>query len=211
MFAAYHELSINRQTFNNRLKWLLKNKWIGLNSKTGNYHLNSFKVMHRRTKLSTLTGIIWDDYDFQKFNAFVYTAIFTTIARKKFWIEKRKVKEQGRKPLSVGVIKGRSRECRGFRAYSLPLGYLAKAIGISVQKVSRMKMEAKSKGFIEVKHQLNEIVIEPGQISNYRKSVDQAQKAVVINNKLFEQMPDLITPFVVAKKRRNLKQNKLKN
>lgn len=210
MFAAYHDLSVNRQTLNNRMKWLLENKWIGLNSKTGNYHLNSFKVIHRRTKLSTKTGIIWDEYDFKNFNAFVYTSIFTTIARNKWWIDQQKFKEEGRKLTKVGMNKGRSRKCLGFRSYSLPLEYLAKAIGISIPTVCRMKAEAKKAGFIEVKHQFKKIEIEPSQFANYRKFTDEPHKTLLFHNKPVEQLPDLITPFVVAKKRCNLKQIKLK-
>lgn len=210
MFAAYRDLSINRQKFNGRLKWLLKYKWIGLNSKKGNYHLNSFKVLHRRLKLSTQTGIIWDGYDFENFNAFVYAAIFLTVARKKWWIDQHKIKEEGRKPQKVGVFKGRSRMCLGFRSYSLPLEYLAKAIGISIPTVCRMKAEAQKAGFIEVKHQLKKIEIDPSQFANYRKFADKADKTLLFHNKLFEQLPDLITPFVIAKKRCNLKQIKLK-
>lgn len=210
MFAAYHDLSVNRQTLNNRMKWLLENKWIGLNSKTGNYHLNSFKLIHRRTKLSTKTGILWDEYDFKNFNAFVYTAIFTTIARNKWWIDQQKFKEEGRKLTKVGMNKGRSRKCLGFRSYSLPLEYLAKAIGISIPTVCRMKVEAQKVGFIVVKHQLKKIEIEHAQIANYRKFAPEPHRTVLFQNKLFEQLPDLITPFVVAKKRCNLKQIKLK-
>lgn len=210
MFAAYHDLSINRQKLNSRLKWLLKHKWIGLNSKTVNYHLNSFKVIHRRTKLSTKTGIIWDEYDFKNFNAFVYSAIFLTIARKKWWIEKQKIKEEARKPQKAGMNKRRSRKCLGFRSHSLPLDYLAKAIGISIPTICRMKAEAQKAGFIEVTHQLKKIEIEPSQFANFRKFADNSQKMVVFYNKLFEQLPDQITPFVVAKKRCNLKQTKLK-
>lgn len=209
MFTAYHDLSINRQTFNSRINWLLKNKWIGLNSKTGNYHLNSFNVIHRRMKLSTKTGIIWDKYDFKNFNAFVYTAIFTTIARNKWWIDQQKLREIGRKPQKAGMHKGRSRKCLGFRSYSLPLEYLAKAIGISIPTVCRMKAEAKKAGFIEVKHQFKKIEIEPSQFANYRKFTDEPHKTLLFHNKPFEQLPDLITPFVVAKKRCNLKQNRL--
>lgn len=210
MYAAYTELEINRQLLNNRLKWLLKNKWIGLNSKSGNYHLNSFKVIHRRTKSKTRTGIIWDGYDFKRFNAFVYAAIFLTVARNKWWIDQHRIKEKGRRPRRVGMIKRRSRLYPGFRSYSLPLAYLAKAIGASVPAVGRMKAEAIKNEFIESKHQLKKIEIESSQISNYRKYVDKPEKTVVLYNMLFEQLPDLITPFVVAKKRCNLKQNKPK-
>ncbi len=210
MFAAYHDLSINRQKLNSLLKWLLKHKWIGLNAKTGNYHLNSFKVLHRRIKSATKTGIIWDGYDFKNFNTFIYTAIFLTVARKKWWIDQHKIKEEGRKSQKVGVNKGRSRMCLGFRSYSLPLEYLAKAIGISITTVCRMKAEAQKDGFIEVKHQLKKIEIDSSQFANYRKFADKPDKTLLFHNKLYEQLPDLITPFVVAKKRCNLKQIKLK-
>jgi hypothetical protein len=192
------------------MKWLLENKWVGLNSITKNYHLNSFKVLHNRTKLPTKTGIIWDEYDFKNFNAFVYTAIFTTIARNKWWIDQQKFKEEGRKSQKVGLIKGHSRKSLGFRSYSLPLEYLAKAIRISIPTVCRMKIEAKKAGFVEVKHQLKKIEIEQSQFANYRKFTDEPHKTLLFHNKLFEQLPDLITPFVVAKKRCNLKQIKLK-
>ena len=210
MFAAYQELSINRQTLNNRLKWLLENKWIGLNSKTGNYRLNSFKVLHRRTKLATKTGILWDNYEIKDFNAFVYAAIFLTVARHKWWIEKQKLKEEERKLQKAGMNKGRSRKCLGFRSYSLPIMYLAKAIGVSVAIVRRMKTVAQKAGFIEVNHQLTKIDIESSQFANYRKFTADSNKTVLFHNNLFEQQPDLITPFVVAKKRCNLKQIKLK-
>ena len=110
----------------------------------------------------------------------------------------------------AGMNKRRSRKCLGFRSYSMPLEYLAKTMGISIPTVCRMKAEAQKAGFIVVKHQLKKIEIEQSQFANFRKFTDDSQKMVVFYNKLFEQLPDQITPFVVAKKRCNLKQIKLK-
>ena len=87
IYSGVNQLETTRQTFKKRLKWLVDNRWIGLNTKSGSYHINSFKVIHRRSGSQLIKGVLWEYYDFKKFTNFIYAALLFHQAKKKWWYE----------------------------------------------------------------------------------------------------------------------------
>jgi hypothetical protein len=185
----------------------LNNRWIGCNKKTGSYHINSFKVIHRRTEIETKTGIVWDGYNFNDFTSFVYAAILLHISRCKHWYEKQKLKETGRDIANAGMKKGHSRKSTGFPSYPLPIKYASKKLNKSESFIVRMKNAAKCTGFLSIKNSLKLFAKENTNLKLTRKHYPEAHKLVIRDNKIFEQLPDKFTFYIFSKKKGNLKHN----
>ncbi|MCT4643684.1 MAG: hypothetical protein N4A74_01760 [Carboxylicivirga sp.] len=201
---AYRELAITKPTFKKRLNNLLKWRWIGLNSKSGSYHINSFKILHQRLNNATIISALWDGYDFAKFKGFVQAVALYTIARKKEHYEYKLATEKGRRELAVGMKKGRSRKSSKLPSFSLPIHYAAKKLNITPGYVSIMKKAAKAANFMRVRKQKIEIKNKVLQSKQARKYHPDAHKFFCKNGKLFEQLPDKLTFLFIAKRNRKL-------
>lgn len=204
LFAGITQLGITRQTFKKRLKWLVDNRWIGLNSKTGSHHINSFKVIHRRTGNESIKGILWEYYDFMMFREFVHAAILYDLAKKKRYYDNKRLKEQGRKPVKAGILNGCSSTCRNLPSFPLPLNYAAKKINKPPVTIARMKDAAKRSGFIHVKPVFSKLKIDMKEFKTFRKFHPDGNKFVIHKGNPCEQMPDKITFLIAIRRKRNL-------
>ncbi len=204
VFAAANQLSATKSTVQKRLKWLLKNRWITLNNKTGRYHINSFQVVHNRTNFLCNKGALWEYYDFRLFKEFVYTAVLYNLARTKWYYDRKLLKEQGRTVVKAGNIKRGSAACRDLPSFALPLLYAAKKLNKNKTFIASMKDAAKCSGFIAVRHVFEPLNIEPSEYAACRKHHPEKHKLVNRKGKLCMQMPDKIIFCVWIKKIRKL-------
>jgi hypothetical protein len=200
------QLEITRQTLLNRLNWLLKNKWIGLNTKTKNYHINSFKVIHRRTHSEILSGVLWYAYDFKNFQAFVAAVVLYHIARKKRWYEKELAKERFGKKVSARMYKTRSHKSNGALSFFLPLTYAAKALKTDTSNIRRLKKMAHQANFLQAKNNFKPVSIPIEEIKLVRKYYPESHKLVIRDKVLCKQLPDKIVFNIHFKRKSNLKQ-----
>ncbi|MCU4155234.1 hypothetical protein J1N10_04560 [Carboxylicivirga sp. A043] len=204
---AYRELAITKLTLKKRLNNLLKWRWIGLNRNSGSYHINSFKVLHRRLDDTTIISGLWDGYDFKKFKGFIQAVALYTVAKKKQHYEFKLAKENGRRAVAVGMKKGRSSLNGNLPSFSLPIHYIAKKLNIKPGYVSKMKSAAKCAKFISTRKQKEEVKDSVMQSKHARKYHPEAHKYFFKDGKLFEQLPDKITFLFIAKRNRRLKHN----
>jgi hypothetical protein len=209
LFNGITQLGTTRQTFNRRLKWLVDKRWIGINTKTGSHHINSFKVIHRRTGNESIKGILWEYYDFKLFREFIHAAILYDLAKKKRYYDNKRLKEQGRKPVKAGILKGCSRMCNDLPSFPLPLTYAAKKLNKQPTLIARMKNAAQCAGFVQVKPVFHKIKIDLYQFDALRKFHPEGHKFIIHKGKPCEQLPDKITFLITIRHKRNLKQNKL--
>lgn len=207
VFIGIRQLSTTKNTFKKRLKWLLKNRWITLNSKTGYYHINSFLVLHNRTGSTFNKAALWEYYDFSQFKEFVYTAVLLNLAKTKWHYERKLLKEQGRNVVKAGIKKRGSATCRDLPSFSLPLLYAAKKLNTNKTFIASMKNAAKCAGFMVVKPVFEPLNIQPSEYDTYRKHHPEKHKLVKRNGKLCIQMPDKITFCILLKKIRILTHN----
>lgn len=205
MFAGIKALGTTRPTFEKRLKWLIKNRWIGLNNKTGSYHINSFKVIHRRIGSDLHKGIVWEKYDFKNFKEFVYAGILLHLAKTKWYYERKKRKEQGRIVVKAGMLKGRSSTCINRPSFPLPLEYAAKKINKNKTFIARMKDASVCADFIYVKKSFNPLNVKRREFNTFRKHHPEGHKFVIRKGKLCEQLPDKFMFFITYRRLRNLK------
>lgn len=208
-YKACRELLINTQTLKSRLQWLLMRKWIGYNSKSENYHINSFKTIHRRIGNNNMRSVVWDDYDFRLFRAFNDASIIIYFAKRKYWIERNQKKGRW-KDIKVGIKFGYTRKSFEPPSFPLPVAYLSKILNKSQSSIVRMKKNAHNACFIVVDNQFECLAITKDQLLNYKKFNPNGHKAVIRKDKVYEQLPDMITPHITLKKKCNLKQTKLK-
>ncbi len=206
IFAGIKALNTTRPTFEKRLNWLLKNRWIGLNNNTGSYHINSFKVIHRRTGSDLHKGIVWEKYDFKNFREFVYAGILLHLAKTKWYYERKKRKEQGRIVVDAGMNKRRSSTCVNRPSFPLPLEYAAKKLNKNKTLIARMKNAAVCAGFIYVKNMFNPLKVEQHEFNTFRKHHPEGHKFVNRKGKLCEQLPDKFIFYITYRRLCKLKQ-----
>jgi hypothetical protein len=206
VFEGINQLQITKPTFKKRLSWLLNQRWIGFNSKTGSYHINSFKVLHYRTGWTQKTGIVWEDYNIKKFKEFVFAAILYKIAKSKWWYERQLAKEKGRSVIKAGAIKARSSTCIERPSFSLPLHYIAKKLNKPVATINGLKLAAKCAGFIYIKHQKRLVKTKSSETFRIIKTHPEKGRFFVKNGKLYERLTDKIIFMFHAKRIRSLKQ-----
>ncbi len=63
------------KTFKKHLIWLLANKWITYNSKSGNYHIKGFVAVANKLKFICRKGAIFEPLDFDYFKPFIIAAV----------------------------------------------------------------------------------------------------------------------------------------
>lgn len=206
LYSGINQLETTQQTLKKRLKWLVDNRWIGLNTKSGSYHINSFKVIHRRTGSKLLKGILWDYYDFRKFTDFIHAAILFHQAKCKWWYENKRLREQGRKPVKAGIVKGCSSKCIDRPSFLLPICYVAKKLNKTPSAINRMKIAAKRSGFILVKSSFIIIESDKRKFGFIRNNHPDGHKYIIRKGQLYEQLPDKIMFLITTRRKRNLKQ-----
>lgn len=139
------QIGIQVKTVKSSLKWLIKNRWITVNSKRNVLHVISYERLTSKLKMKVNTGILIDlktEVDYQNFRALCCAVIITYYVRRKRYFDRRSERIYG------GSKKNRS-GVKGF--YPMPNGYLAKCLHLSTSTAFRIKQEAEKARFIETK------------------------------------------------------------
>jgi hypothetical protein len=213
-FRIVKELNITRQTLNARIVWLLKHKWISYNSKRGSWHLNSFRIIHRKTNSEITKGVIWENYNIQIFKAFVYAGIIGYYAKRKYFNDHFEIRIRDKEQNQVRMKKAHPSKSLAPYSLNLPLEYLAKAINTPKSTVQKMKALAEEQFFIEVENNFAETNLSVPELLKLRRFAKDApgiNRFVLIAGKVKEQLPDKISLNINFRTKRILKQNELKN
>ena len=135
------------KTFKANLSWLVRHKWITVNSKLNAYRIVSYKQLGRMIKSKINTSALMFEDDFNCFRAFMYAAVITWSMKAKTRIDRK----SGRK-------KGGPKKSFRYRDYfQLPVRYLAKILKVDLSSASRYKTQAKNAGFLDVKKQFENL------------------------------------------------------
>lgn len=209
-YQTIRSLNITRETLNKQMDWLLRYKWMTYNSKTENFRVSGFKVLHRKTGLIFKTGVIWDDFEIQNFEAFMDASILFFYARRKSFYDNLKGNHNRSKDVP-GVNLGHTRKRDMAPCYELPVNYMAKNINISAASIVKMKMKAQNAGFMDIRKHFEKINLPEVNVELYRRYSPEPYKIVVINKVVYIQQPDLLKSGLILKCKGNLKQIKPKN
>lgn len=208
-FNAINSMSITRQTLNKRINWLLKHKWVSFNSKTNSYHVNSFRVIHRKTDLPITKGVLWENYEIKEFKAFVWAGIVGYYAKRKHYIDQNGFRLTDKGKPRVRMNKAHPMKNPVPCPFNLPLSWLAKAMNKPKSTIRKMKTLASRHFFIEVEHNFAETNISVKQVQRLRRfeaSSPEINKFVLRSGRVCEQLPDKISLNINFRTKRILKQ-----
>lgn len=147
-------------TIEKHFNFLIKSKWVTVNSKRKVYHLKSFKWIHKKVidsheELYSPKAVMWEQrLDLSTFKAFMYASIITHFGVSKQAYEYYQQKRNGVNTESP--VKSPRLDSNTF-GFELPMRYFNKAYGISIGKASKMKKVAEKHGYLVIQEQ-NQII-----------------------------------------------------
>ena len=119
------------------LKWLIKNKWITVDSKRQVYRVSSYRELCYKLDLLPHSSIIFEDDDYGSFRNFCCAVVVIYYLKLKIRTDK---KNQSVSNLVDPVEKSWNFYFKGF--HSMPISYLAKRLGVSNSTANNIKQSA---------------------------------------------------------------------
>lgn len=139
------------------LKWLIKNKWITVNSKRNVLHIIGYKQLCNKLDIRENVAVLYEPEDFSSLKEFCAGASITYYLRRKAWMDKK------RRPVSLMGDTTTSRRLYSERFYTLPIRYLSKIMDVSITAANNYKKLAIKAGLIEVKKQITTLTDDKGE------------------------------------------------
>ncbi len=195
-------ISVSSKTIKNSLVWLIKNKWITVNSKRKTIKIISYRNLARKLNLKFKNGYLFEPTDYKYFKGMCCGVVITFYMNRKRYFNRQS-----------GNIKGfaKSKNCKKNDGFTpMPNNYLANSICVSLATAYRYKVEAENGGFIETKSNLMYILDVKGKrisSENYYTFIiaanQESQPNIIRNHKkhLMKVDADLIRSYIVLKKK----------
>ena len=138
-------IGIHIKTVKSSLKWLVKNKWITINSKRQVLHVTSYNRLKNKLKTNVKTGAfidLKDTAEYKLFEALCCAIVITYYLGRKHYFDKWSERKYGGSNTNHNKVKG---------FYPMPNGYLAKCLNLSISTAYRIKQKAEDAGYIKTK------------------------------------------------------------
>lgn len=148
LYSAWaSDLELSEKTIRNLFKWLIKNKWITVNSKRVSYRIISYKQLNRKLGFTNPKCFVFEE-EFSKLKSFCSASVCALAAkRKKYFDSKRQ---------SVSKLGDTSKNCYARQnKLELSTSYLASFLGVSKTTAHNIKREATKFHLLEIKSQKN--------------------------------------------------------
>ena len=205
------DLELSTRTIQNLLKWLIKNKWITVNSKSNSYRVKSYLEICKSLSLNSKTAAIYEPIDFSTFLGFCCAVVIKYVMIKKAYGERK------RRSVSQMAYTSKSRYSQP-RGYStLPIQYLAKSLSITSSTANNYKRKAVKSGYLTVKKRTEIMLDDKGNKISRDSFVVFAKNDPTIvgrlrrGRKYLKQVaPDLLCPNVIIKRKSYKSQKKSK-
>lgn len=139
------EIGVHVKTVMSSFAWLVKNKWITVNSKKQVLNIISYNRLTNKLQMQVKTGVSIDLStigEYRYFKALCCAIVITYYLRRKRYFERRSERTYG------GSTTNRNR-VSGF--YPMPNSYFAKCLNVSISTAYRIKQEAENGGYIETR------------------------------------------------------------
>jgi len=202
----------SQKTFKKHFDWLIKNKWITVNSKTGSHRLISINQLSRKYHfISSLAAKLYFE-DIGCIEGFFAAAVITYCSRiaKK---SRRKGQSEYKESHKLNGVPFSTYNSSKYCPYScVPITYLAKFFGVPKSTAKRIRQKAINTGLIEISHVLHPTIY---STKNYKflKSVGREEtemfKRKKNHKKIHEQMPDKIISHIELKTKINCNRQKM--
>ncbi|MBC5835057.1 hypothetical protein G6N05_11970 [Flavobacterium sp. F372] len=142
------DMDVSERTVRNSVNWLIKNKWITVNSKKKSLRIISYLQLCKKLNLCRKLATIFEPEDFSKFQNFCCAVVFTYYLKKKEWSDKKR--------RSVSIMEDTSMNrnfyLKDFK--TLPIRYLAKCLGVSISTANNYKKNGIQANLLTVKRQV---------------------------------------------------------
>lgn len=149
------KLDLSSKTVKNSLAWLIKSKWITVNSIKGTLKIIGYKRLSKKLNLKFKSGYLFEPINYKYFKAMCCGVVITYYMDKKRYFSRQSGNKKG-----FATLQNCKRN-NGF--YSMPNNYLAKCLNVSLATAYRYKKEAETGGFIETKPNFSYIENEEGK------------------------------------------------
>ena len=140
------DINMSERWVKDALKWMVRNKWITVNSKKRSYRIISYKQLCEKLKINSMSATIYEPDDFSEFKEFCCAVVITYYIKLKNYMDKKKSQ-------SVSSLTDTSSSwyfySRGFCA--MPITYLAKCLGVCNSTANKFKKCAINSRLIDVK------------------------------------------------------------
>jgi hypothetical protein len=148
--------------------WMISKGWITVNSKRKSYRIISYNQLHRKLRLTTMSGVVFEEEDFSNFKEFCDAALIDYVIRVKKYSDK-KNKRSG-STMGDSSMNHNISFSRGY--YPMPISYLAAYLSISTTTAFNMKEGARKLNYISIKYQADrlECIKSKSDLLNYLKS-----------------------------------------
>lgn len=177
----------SEKTFKKHLNWLIRKRWISINSKTKSLRVKSYQQIILKIKFSTATTVLAEQNVLNNFRPFCYAAAITWAMRYKHHKERQS-----------GCKKGRSRKsCHLRRMYQIPNQYLAAMLQLNYTTISKYRTAAAKAGYIKVTHYFQAIGL-PAKFLGLLKQAypENRHRLVLVHNQVHWQLPSYITSTI---------------
>ena len=170
LYSAWaSDLELSERTIRNLFKWLIKNKWLTVNSKRVSYRIISYKQLNRKLGFTNPKCFVFEE-EFSKLKSFCSASVCTQAAKRKRYFDK--IKRQ-----SVSKLGDTSKNCNSRRNnLELSTSYLASFLGVSKTTAHNIKKDATKFHLLEIKSQKNYLLdklgnkIEQDKMMIFRKN-----------------------------------------
>lgn len=146
-----NDIEVSSRFVREAIRWMIKEKWITVNSKRNELRITSYFQICRRLKFKCHLAAKFDGDDFSKLRSFCAAAATTYYIRRKNWTDRKRraVSKMG------DTITTRNSNRKGYS--TLPVRYLARCLGVSASCANNYKMLAKKNGWLTVKRNVTSI------------------------------------------------------
>jgi hypothetical protein len=197
------DLNKSERWIRDAIKWLIKKKWVTVNSKKQLLRIASYKQVLKRLNIDSVSAVIFEEEDFSNFKGFCCGATITYYLKRKRYNDRKKwsASIMGDANMSHHFYQ------KGF--YTMPLNYLAKCLGVSMSTANNFKKIAEQGKFLFVKSQIR--ILTDGNDNkitkdNYQvfKTCDEENAGRIRKGRKYLKIvePDLIQSQITSRRKR---------
>lgn len=196
------DIGMSERWIKSTLKWLIKHKWITVNSKRKCYRIISYKELCSKLNIQPHSSAIYELDDFNNFKNYCCAVVITYYIKTKSLIDK---KNQSESILADSNMNWHF-YTKDFR--EMPISYLAKCLGVSNSTANNFKKSALQLKLISVKKN-HPFIIHNGQrlsiehLKYYKSAFPNIAGRIRTNGKYLRIVEsDLIKSEVLIKRKR---------
>jgi hypothetical protein len=187
------------KTFKTNLNWLMQNKWITVNTKSGNYRIKGFVEIANKLNFVCIKGAIFEPLEFKNFKPFIIAAVITY-----YMILKNRYNKERSESLKGGSRLNRFKKPVFF---SLPHTYLAKVLNCSKSTAEYYRSIAVKSMYIIPKSTFEKLDIPAKEVRLYKKYNDLICNIKLLKGKPHLQKNDKLFSSVILRTKKELKKN----